>query len=287
MPHGNCDACSCYPQGTEQTEDGISICEQLSGNCRCKPNVIGHNCNECQSGYFNIKSGNGCEGCKCDPIGSFNASCDRFNGQCYCKPGVTGLRCDQCEANQYGFSTDGCKQCDCDESGSKGFQCDEFGQCPCNDNVEGRRCNRCKENKFDRHSGCLDCPSCYNLVQDAADDHREKLQNLSSVLAEIASKPTVIDDSEFDSKLRVVQEKIDILAVDVRHGAGGDDLTLLERLNKLRSKLNDVRDILDKSDELQQTANLEVDRANVHVTKAEETIDHARKELTVTYFKEG
>lgn len=124
-------------------------------------------------------------------------------------------------------------------------------------------------------------------MQDAADDHREKLQNLSSVLAEIASKPTVIDDSEFDSKLRVVQEKIDILAVDVRHGAGGDDLTLLERLNKLRSKLNDVRDILDKSDELQQTANLEVDRANVHVTKAEETIDHARKELTVTYFKEG
>lgn len=89
-PHGNCDQCSCYPQGTEQTELGVSICDQATGTCRCKPNVIGRNCNECQSGYFNIISGNGCESCNCDAIGSFNSSCERFTGQCYCKPGVTG-----------------------------------------------------------------------------------------------------------------------------------------------------------------------------------------------------
>lgn len=90
LPHGNCEQCSCYPPGTEQTEDGISICDQLTGTCRCKPNVVGRNCNECQNGYYNIISGNGCESCNCDPIGSFNTSCERFTGQCYCKPGVTG-----------------------------------------------------------------------------------------------------------------------------------------------------------------------------------------------------
>lgn len=90
LPHGNCEQCSCYPPGSEQTEDGISICDQLTGSCRCKPNVVGRNCNECQNGYYNIISGNGCESCNCDPIGSFNTSCERFTGQCYCKPGVTG-----------------------------------------------------------------------------------------------------------------------------------------------------------------------------------------------------
>lgn len=65
-------------------------CFSSIGNCRCKANVIGRNCNECQNGYFNIVSGNGCETCNCDPIGSFNTSCERFSGQCYCKPGVTG-----------------------------------------------------------------------------------------------------------------------------------------------------------------------------------------------------
>ena len=82
---------------------------------------------------------------------------------------------------QYGFSTDGCKQCDCDPSGSKGLQCDMNGQCLCNDNVEGRRCDRCKENKYDRHQGCIDCPHCYNLVQDAVNEHRAKLEDLKTV----------------------------------------------------------------------------------------------------------
>lgn len=31
LPNGNCEACSCYPPGTEQTDKGVSVCEQLSG----------------------------------------------------------------------------------------------------------------------------------------------------------------------------------------------------------------------------------------------------------------
>lgn len=192
------------------------------------------------------------------------------------------LRCDQCEPNKYGFSAEGCKPCDCDDSGSKGPQCDQNGQCPCNDNVEGRQCNRCKENKYDRHQGCLDCPDCYNLVKDAADDHREKLHGLNKVLQEIASKPTVIDDDEFEFKLKAVQEKIDILTEDAKAGAGGGDRTLVERLNDLTDRIVKVAEILDHSDNLQNVGLGDVLRAKDNVTIAEKTIINANEQLSVS-----
>lgn len=74
--------------------------------------------------------------------------------------------------------------------------------------MEGRQCDRCKENKYDRKRGCLDCPSCYNLVQDAVDVHREKLESLKKVLDDIASNPTVISDENFDKKLKQVEEAV-------------------------------------------------------------------------------
>lgn len=192
------------------------------------------------------------------------------------------VRCDQCAPYQYGFSPEGCKPCDCDESGSKGFQCDQYGQCPCNDNVEGRRCDRCKENKYDRHQGCLDCPDCYNLVQDAANEHRRKLNGLTEILQAIASNPTVIDDIEFESKLKSVQEKIDILAEDAKSGAGGGDRTLVERINDLHERLNNVRNLLLETDKLGQSTSHEIDAAGEYVATAEQTIQDARAELTVS-----
>lgn len=192
------------------------------------------------------------------------------------------MRCDQCAAYQYGFSSEGCKPCDCDASGSKGFQCDQYGQCPCNDNVEGRRCDRCKENKYDRHQGCVPCDDCYNLVQDAANDHRKKLADLNHILREIASKPTVIDDIEFESKLKTVQEKIDILTEDAKSGAGGGDRTLKEKIQDLYERLENVRKLLDSSDQLTVTAGVEIEKATENVTSVETTIVDARKALSVT-----
>lgn len=194
---------------------------------------------------------------------------------------MCSLRCDQCAPYQYGFSAEGCKPCDCDASGSKGFQCDQYGQCPCNDNVEGRRCDRCKENKYDRHQGCLDCPDCYDLVQDAADVHRKKLADLNEILREIASKPVVIDDAEFASKLEAVREKIDILADDAKSGAGGGDRTLKERIQDLHERLDNVRKLVDNSNELQGLAAVEIDKAATNVTLVEDTISLAQRALTV------
>ncbi|XP_017028327.1 laminin subunit gamma-1 [Drosophila kikkawai] len=278
LPHGRCDRCSCYEAGTEQDEQSITRCDQVTGQCQCKPNVIGRDCGECQPGYFNIRSGNGCENCLCDPVGSYNATCDRYTGQCHCRPGVVGQRCDQCANYFYGFSAEGCKPCECDESGSKGFQCDQNGQCPCNDNVEGRRCDRCKENKYDRHRGCIDCPDCYNLVQDAADLHRAKLANLSQTLDEIARTP-VTNDEEFEAKLKAVQEKVAVLAQDANDNSGEGGQTYVEVIADLHKKLNSVREHLQSADKLQDEANDEIDKARHNYTILNQITENAKKEL--------
>lgn len=282
-PHGSCDPCSCYPRGTVQTPDGISICDQVEGDCDCKLNVVGKNCNECQVGFWNIASGEGCESCKCDPVGSYNSSCNTYSGQCFCKPGVTGSRCDKCEAYQYGFSTEGCKSCDCDSSGSKSSQCDEFGQCPCNDNVEGRTCNRCKENKKDRHLGCVDCDDCYNLVQDAVNEHRQKLSSFDNVLNEISENPTVIEDHEFEAKLRALNEKVNIVLEDAKSGAGGGNgKSLTQKVEDLNGQLSDVDVSIGKVDRTHDDSKSNLDSANDNLNDAQDTIQQASNELNVS-----
>lgn len=163
-------------------------------------------------------------------------------------------------------------------SGSKSFQCDQSGQCPCNDNVEGRRCDRCKENKYDRHHGCVDCPDCYNLVQDAANEHRAKLANLSSTLDEIARTP-VTNDEEFEGKLKAVQEKVAILAQDARSGSGEGGQTYVEVINDLHKRLDSMRGHLESADALQQTANADIAKARTNYTELHKIIEYVNKEL--------
>lgn len=284
LPHGSCEACSCYPRGTEQTHDGISICDQVSGACKCKPNVVGKSCNECQIGYWNIASGDGCVSCKCDPIGSYNSSCNTYTGQCFCKPGITGLQCDKCEAYQYGFSTDGCQPCDCDASGSKSVQCDESGQCPCNENVEGRTCNRCKENKYDRHQGCLDCPACYNLVQDAVNEHRQKLSKFLSVLQDISENPTVIEDVEFEAKLKALNEKVNIVLEDAKSSTGGSENSLAQKMELMQESLKDIEKNLDDIIDSYDSSDSNIKDTTTNLEHAQQLIIQANNELKVIKF---
>ncbi|KAK9885636.1 hypothetical protein WA026_012400 [Henosepilachna vigintioctopunctata] len=226
-----CIPCDCNKHTDE--------CDSDTGKCRCRHNTAGDNCELCARGFYgnalgatkddcqpcgcpqggpyiqiDDESGQGCQVCNCDPIASLNQTCVIFTGQCFCRPGVIGLHCDHCEAKKYGFSIEGCKDCECDEIGSKDLQCDASGQCPCLENVEGRQCDRCKENKYDRQRGCVECPDCYNLVQDAARLHNEKLLKLKDDLEEIEQRPTVIKDDEFPEELKNLQTSINELHTD-------------------------------------------------------------------------
>lgn len=119
------------------------------------------------------------------------------------------------------------------------------------------------------------------MVRDAANDHRKKLNELNNVLKEIEWNPTVIDDVEFESKLKAVQEKIDILAVDAKSGSGSGDRTMVERIDDLHDRLLAVQKLLAESERLKETTAQEIELASHNVSNADDTIKNARKTLSV------
>lgn len=151
----------------------------------------GKKCDQCQDGYWNIESGNGCMSCDCHSIGATTGKCDQDTGTCDCLPGVTGQHCDQCRPNHYKLSREGCTckyisiglklcfdrklyqlkfhlcwnndnelkicftACECSTVGSADLQCNEDGYCECKEGVLGVKCDECQENYFDISSGCI------------------------------------------------------------------------------------------------------------------------------------
>ncbi|XP_048212729.1 usherin [Perognathus longimembris pacificus] len=144
-----CSPCNCNTSGTV---DGDITCHQNSGQCKCKANVIGLRCDQCNFGFKFLRSlhGDGCEPCRCNLHGSVNQLCHPLSGQCECRREVKGLQCDTCREHFYGLDITGCKACDCDPAGSlSGTVCDgETGQCRCKPNVGGRQCDRCSAGYF-------------------------------------------------------------------------------------------------------------------------------------------
>lgn len=120
-------------------------------------------------------------------------------------------------------------------------------------------------------------------MQEAADEHRQKLSDIKATLKEIQLKPTVIDDDEFESKLKAVQVTIGILLDDAKSGAGGGDRSLVERLNDLHDRLKTVGNLLDNSESVEETINNEVTQAMEHVAITDDTNVAARNELSVRH----
>ena len=67
---------------------------QEGGQCQCKTNVEGRQCDVCRTGFFNLSADNplGCQDCGCDPAGTLagNIKCSSLGGQCICKDNVRG-----------------------------------------------------------------------------------------------------------------------------------------------------------------------------------------------------
>lgn len=63
--------CHCNFQGSVSFE-----CEVFGGQCPCKPNIIGRECNQCKTGYFGFPH---CRPCDCPST----ALCDPSTGIVY------------------------------------------------------------------------------------------------------------------------------------------------------------------------------------------------------------
>lgn len=164
----------CHPNGI--TDGGDCVKDQGSGGqiigqCFCKPNVIGLECDTCRPGFSDFMADNpdGCGPCNCNTAGTFNGvdTCDLEIGQCLCKTNVFGLKCDTCRNGTTFLDTDnplGCEECSCDTVGSVSTDCDPVtGTCVCLSGVTGERCDQCLAGFTGFSSmGCVQC-SCHQV----------------------------------------------------------------------------------------------------------------------------
>lgn len=65
--------CMCDPLGHDKEK---GECNPITGDCPCKLNVEGRQCDRCKPGTKLIATGDGCQPCDCDLIGSSNAICN-------------------------------------------------------------------------------------------------------------------------------------------------------------------------------------------------------------------
>lgn len=180
----------------------------------------------------------------------------------------------------------GCKACECDPTGSTDLQCDELtGECPCRDKVEGRRCDRCMENTKSRDNGgygekiCEPCDDCYNLVQQAANQHRANLESLDRLLQQIAENPEPVGD-DFELQLKKLQVRVTTMVADAKISSQNDDgETLKDRLHKLSDKLKQVDKLIIEAEQQLAVANEHGFQAMDNVAKAEMVINKARDNL--------
>ncbi|KAG9484595.1 hypothetical protein GDO78_010137 [Eleutherodactylus coqui] len=156
-----CQPCECNASGTI---NGSHSCHRNTGQCQCKPHVIGPRCDGCKLGFKQAASGGEiCARCSCSPYGAINQFCNPASGQCKCRENVGGPDCDTCIDNYYGLDADGCKPCECHGEGIiPGTRCDAVtGRCVCQPNVGGRRCNECLEGYYKftgmGSTSCLPC----------------------------------------------------------------------------------------------------------------------------------
>ncbi|XP_053879086.1 laminin subunit alpha-2 isoform X6 [Malaclemys terrapin pileata] len=194
----NCQSCHCNINGSFS-----EICNSQTGQCECKPNVVGRRCDECKPNYLWAPEKQFCIPCGCSPLRSMSLRCD-MSGRCICKSGFMGKHCElsrqvhkrkenpratqqiQVPSQRWGFtgtsgcprgayrpvalpgtfglqSSRGCVPCNCNSFGSKSFDCDENGQCHCQPGVAGKKCDRCAHGFYNFEEGGCTPCECSHL----------------------------------------------------------------------------------------------------------------------------
>ncbi|GCB66795.1 hypothetical protein scyTo_0005035, partial [Scyliorhinus torazame] len=110
-PLVGCEHCNCSHSGIQ--DGNTPGCNSESGQCRCKPNVTGRQCDRCAPGYYHYPD---CMPCDCNGDGTEGSICDSVTGRCHCKENVEGPQCDTCRLGTFYLdpaNPKGCTSCFC------------------------------------------------------------------------------------------------------------------------------------------------------------------------------
>lgn len=246
----NCVQCDCDFLGTNKT---LQHCDRFTGQCPCYPHVRGLRCDECVENHWKIASGEGCEACDCDPIGSIAEQCNRYDGQCTCKDGFGGRACNQCQSSYWGNPNEQCQLCDCDRSGSADHQCDrESGQCVCHEGIGGYKCNECARGYIGQFPYCTPCGECFNnwdLILSALENATaETIQRAKEIKLIGATGAYTFEFNALDTKLQNIRDllqntTVSLQDIDILDREGGE---LKRKLTGSHQKLVETEENLEK-----------------------------------------
>ena len=106
-----CDPCECDTRGTVNADE---LCDKsASGQCPCRNNTSGRQCNKCKHGYYSFPE---CKPCDCVREGAIEQVCDDVTGDCKCKADVAGTDCSACAQLTFNLEArnpKGCSRCFC------------------------------------------------------------------------------------------------------------------------------------------------------------------------------
>lgn len=149
------DLCLCDPYGSSEL-----FCNQDTGQCPCKTNVIGKRCDMCADGFYNLTYFGCFDKCVCNEKGSIG-NCNIRTGNCQCLEGYIGRHCDMCASGYYESTAKTCVKCNCNTNGTimNSVACESpTGNCFCKDGITGLKCDKCADGYYGLDSfGCKDC----------------------------------------------------------------------------------------------------------------------------------
>ncbi|XP_028398055.1 laminin subunit beta-1-like [Dendronephthya gigantea] len=228
-----CQPCICNEIGTN-SGPGAGPCNASTGQCPCKPNVVGLSCDRCAPGHWNLASGDGCESCDCCAFGSTKSQCDQSSGVCECRRDFGGEKCCDCEEGFWGVPPGQCRPCDCNPSGSVHTQCNkETGECVCKDGVTGKKCNKCKPETTQEFPECEACHECYYSWDKIITELEKIASRLKGATGGNAGGPVPVDYKKDLDELEELVRRIEYIL--------DDRTTYPEHLEEIKNKINTYR----------------------------------------------